>query len=159
MQALFRAALVPGLILLLTGLYWLHIADAPSAAQRVPLAVITVIVVMAIIVLLGDLLAATKTKTAAHPAIQIRVWIRQWKTQIIFMVLSFGYFAAFITLGFNLANFLFLIIALPVAGVGQGMGRTAAIVKVGLSAFVMAGVFYILAQLMDFNAPAGPLGF
>lgn len=159
MQAFFRAALVPGLILLLTGLYWLHIADAPSAAQRVPSAVIVAIVIMAVAVFVGDMAKARKAKVVEKHTFKLSSWARQWKTQLIFIALSIGYYVAFVNLGFNLANFVFLIVALPVAGVGESMSRASAALKVGIYAGLVSVVFYVLAQLMDFNAPIGPLGF
>lgn len=159
MQTLFRAGLVPVLILFLTGLYWLHIADAPSAAQRVPSAVIVVIIIMAVVVFVGDMAAAKKAKISEDSTIKLINWLTQWRTQLIFIALSIGYFTAFVYLGFNLANFAFLVIAFPVAGVGQNMSRSGAVGKVAIYAGLLSVLFYTLAQIMDFNAPAGPLGF
>ena len=159
MQKLFRAGLVPGLILLLTGLYWLHIADAPSAAQRVPSAVIVVIVIMAVAVFVAEMAASKKAKTSEDGTFKLINWLTQWRIQLIFIAISIGYFIAFVYLGFNLANFVFLVIAFPVAGVGRDISRSGAAGKVGIYAGLLSVLFYTLAQIMDFNAPAGPLGF
>ena len=165
MQALFRIVTVPALILVFTALYWLHIADAPSAARRVPLGVIVFILIMTVIVLLRDI-RLERSRSATGQALEgpnmaemFRQWVHDWRLQIIFTGLSIGYFIAFVTIGFNLANFLFLMVALPVAGTARGSRFVPAIIKTGLIAGIVSLVFFVLAILMDFNVPPGLLGF
>lgn len=165
MQAIFRIVTVPALILVFTALYWFHIADAPSAARRVPMGVVIFVLIMTAVVLLRDI-RAERSKSENTPAVatpnapqMLKQWMHDWRLQIIFVGLSIGYFIAFVTLGFNLANFLFLIISLPVAGMGRGLGFLSAAAKIGLTAGLISLVFFALAILMDFNIPPGALGF
>lgn len=165
MQAIFRIVAVPALILVFTALYWFHIADASSAARRVPMGVIIFVFIMTAVVLIRDIRAEriksenTPATAAPNVAQLFNQWMRDWRLQIIFVGLSIGYFVAFVTLGFNLANFLFLIIALPVAGMGRGLSFLSAAGKIGLMAGLVSLVFLVLAIVMDFNIPLGALGF
>lgn len=165
MLAFVRIAITPALILIFTALYWLHIADAPSAAKRVPSGVIVFILIMTVIVVMRDL-QSVKNKKAVNQdgagpvaAYSLKQWVNTWRLQILFTALSVGYFLAFITIGFNLANFLFLIIALPTAGMGKGLKAGSAITKIVVMAMIVTLVFFVLAMLMDFNVPVGPFGF
>ena len=164
MQVFFRIVTVPAMILIFTSLYWFHIGDAPAVARRVPSGVIVFVLVMTAIVLIRDF-REEKRKEATAPggsgpnsAQMFKQWVHDWRQQIIFIGLSIGYFVAFITIGFNLANFLFLIIALPVAGMGQNRSLASATTKIVVTASLVTLVFFILATLMDFNVPIGVFG-
>jgi hypothetical protein len=67
-----------------------------------------------------------------------------------FVGLCIGYFVAFTTVGFNIANLTFLIVAYALAG----MKPLSAL----FTAIVSTLVFHALAWVMEFNVPTGPFG-
>jgi len=162
MQLLFRVGLIPATLLVLTGLYWFHISDAPAVAQRVPAVAVALVVLLAIMVFVTELRSELKDKgrTGTEPAsVAIKAWVTEWRLQIVFVALCVLHFMVFSTLGFNVANMLFLSLALPVAGFARDSGAGVRTLKVVSTAFLISVTVYALAHVMDFNIPLGPLGF
>ncbi len=142
--------IVPGLVVIGCLLYWLHVQDARSVAQRVPLAVIVFTVAMTLVVVgrtfLGPVVAAEGTQAEA-PADDRRIFA----SRALFVALCAGYFVVIGQLGFDLANLAFLLLAYPLAGLRVVWSVPAALAS--------AAIFHVLAQVMEFNVPPGPFGF
>lgn len=142
--------IVPGVVLIGCLLYWMHVQDARSVAQRVPLAVIVFTVLMLLMVVgrtvLGTAWASEDTEADA-PSTDRRIFVNR----ALFIALCAGYFVAFGRLGFDLANVVFLLLAYPLAGLKLVWTIPAAIAS--------SAVFHVLASVMEFNVPAGPFGF
>jgi small-conductance mechanosensitive channel len=140
--------IVPAIVLLGCLLYWLHIQDARSVARRVPNGVIAFTVAMTVLALLHEGLGLLRGtgQTAAAPPVDRAVLMKR----VAFVLLCVGYYFAFGTLGFNLANFGFLIVAYGVAGLAPLVALPAAAAS--------TVVFWGLARVMDFNVPTGPFG-
>ncbi|PAU77442.1 tripartite tricarboxylate transporter TctB family protein [Halomonas salipaludis] len=164
-QAILRVLLVPALILLATALYWYSIQDAASGARRVPDVVMIFIMIMSMVVVVRDfMMGARDSKKRPAPdegalMDSLRRWERAHRKRIVFTVISLAYFPVFLSLGFNVANFLFLALALPLSGLG---GERSMGLRIGLSLSISLFatlVFHLLAQVMDFNVPISPLGF
>ncbi|MCE8030443.1 hypothetical protein [Billgrantia desiderata] len=160
-QALSRALLVPCFILLMTGLYWVSIQDAPSSAQRVPNVVMLFILVMATVVVMRDvvLLLAKRVRQTHEPLLRehLTSWFDLNRQRCLFTVIGMAYFPAFVSLGFNIANLLFLCLALPLSGLGKDRPLVARVGLVVGVAVLASVIFHLLASIMDFNVPA-PLG-
>lgn len=164
-QALLRVLLVPAFILLATALYWFSIQGAASGARRVPDVVMIFIAIMASMVIVRDiamLIGGNGNKAAPGEdalADTLRHWARAHRQRFAFTAISLVYFPVFVTLGFNIANFLFLALALPLSGLA---GERSIGFRIGISlcvSLVATLVFHMLAQVMDFNVPISPLGF
>lgn len=161
-QALMRALVVPIFILLMTWLYWFSIQDASSSAQRVPWVVIVFILVMTLIVVIVDVLNILResqqyTCRAAFRS-NIVYWYRANYQSCFFVGLSLAYMFFFVYLGFNLANFLFLGMALPLSGLGKMRARAVQVILCLALALLASVIFHLLAQVMDFNVPISPFG-
>lgn len=160
-QALFRALFVPFFILLLTAMYWWSIHEAPSSAQRVPLVVITFIVAMATIVIVREIVSLSMGQgrhKGRQASLDLPGWIARNRQRLIFVVICLVYFPLFIYLGFNVANVVFLFVALPLSGLGA---QRQIPIRLALSmaiAVMTAVIFHLLAQVMDFNVPTSPFG-
>ena len=139
--------IVPSVVLLGCLLYWLHVGDARAVARRVPSGVILFTLAMTAIVLLRVLLARGHGAESAGPPLEPRIIVRR----AAYALLCAGYYGAFTQLGFNTANLIFVFLACMVAGM-----RPLAAAPTTLVASV---VFHVLARVMEFNVPAGPLGF
>jgi len=141
--------IVPSLVLIGCLLYWLHVQDARSVAQRVPLAVIVFTVAMTLVVVgrtfLGPVVAAENTEADA-PAEDRRIFA----SRAIFVALCGGYFFVIGRLGFDLANLIFLLLAYPLAGLRLVWTVPASVAS--------AAIFHVLARVMEFNVPTGPFG-
>lgn len=162
MQLLFRVGLVPVLLLVLTGLYWFHIADAPAVAQRVPTVVVGLVAFLAIVVLVGDLASELKNadrKASGAVLDDVKSWMKEWRLQLIFVALCALYFVVFSSLGFNVANVVFLSVAFPVAGFARDCSLAVRGAKTVSTVILVSVIVYALAHVMDFNVPRGPLGF
>src|SRR5690625_1968933 len=114
-----RIILVPALILAFTFAYWLHISGAPSAARRVALGVITVVLIFTVLTLVIDITEIRKEikqepESFGNPPFSHI--LKKWKKQILFVIFSIFYYIGFSYIGFNLSNFIFLIFTLPLAG-------------------------------------------
>jgi hypothetical protein len=160
-QALFRALFVPFFILLLTALYWWSITEAPSSAQRVPLVVITFIAAMATIVIVREVMVLSMGHGRHEPrqaSLDLPGWVAQNRQRLIFLVLCIGYHPLFVYLGFNIANLVFLLIALPLSGLGAQRQMATRLTLSLATAVMTAVIFHLLAQVMDFNVPTSPLG-
>lgn len=146
--------IVPGLVLVGCLLYWLHVQEARSVAQRVPLAVIVFTVAMTGLVVLRTVLgregaaggaeaaAGGGSRPADRPAFLRRA---------LFVALCGGYYLAMSRLGFDLANLVFLLLAYPLAGLR--------LVWTVPAALASSAIFHVLARVMEFNVPSGPFGF
>ncbi len=160
-QSLFRSLFVPAFILVMTALYWLSIANAPSSAQRVPRVIILFIVLMCVLVTVKEVKklreAGTDELSAEPVLVSVKAWLAEHGQRVAFAVISMGYFPAFMWLGFNIANVIFLAIALPLAGLGAKLKPLSrAALSVGAAA-VAAVLFHLIALSMGFNVPA-PFG-
>jgi hypothetical protein len=142
--------IVPGLVLLGCLLYWIHIQDARSVAQRVPLGVIVLTVGMTLLVLAKTFLGPARDGEA-DGALALSADRRSLIQRTVFIGLCGGYFVAIGALGFNLANLAFLLLAYPLAGLG--------LVWAGCAAVISTVIFHFLARIMEFNVPTGPFGF
>lgn len=146
--------IVPGLVLVGCLLYWLHVQEARSVAQRVPLAVIVFTVAMTLLVVGRTFLgpegaaegAAAEAGGESRPADR-RTFLRR----ALFVALCGGYCLAIGRLGFDLANLVFLLLAYPLAGLRLVWAVPAALAS--------AATFHVLARVMEFNVPSGPFGF
>lgn len=161
-QAFMRALKVPIFIIVMTGLYWLSIHDASSSAQRVPRVVIIFILIMTLIVVIREMLYILKEKRSEINEPLFLSNIGQWywtnRQRCVFAMLSLVYIPLFIYLGYNVANFIFLSLALPLSGLGKKRGGVSrALLCLVVSLFASA-IFHILALVMDFNVPVSPLG-
>ena len=144
--------LVPTIVLLGCLLYWLHVQDARSVARRVPDGVIAFTAAMTLIVLSRTLLLSRSVSMKSADDAGATITNRSdLVKRALFVLLCLGYYSAFSSLGFNLANLAFLLIAYPLAGLGFGWSV--------FGALASSFVFYGLAWLMEFNVPVGPLGF
>lgn len=144
--------IVPAIVLAGCLLYWLHVQDARSVARRVPDGVIIFTVALTVLVVIRAFLFPTPPGgqiPKSNDAIAFDG--RGFGKRALFVALCVGYFFAFSRLGFNLANLLFLLVAYPLAGLGVGWSIAGAAIS--------TVVFYLLAQVMDFNVPLGPFGF
>jgi len=141
--------IVPAIVLLGCLLFWWHVQDARSVAQRVPIGVILFTLAFTALVLMRVFLwpPAEDADAAAEPPVGRDVFIRR----VVFVVLCLGYFLAFSWLGFNIANLTFLVLAYLLAGMRALWAVPAAIAS--------SIVFHLLARVMDFNVPTGPFGF
>jgi len=146
----------------MTGLYWLSIQDASSSAQRVPRVVIIFILVMTLIVVIRDVLNLLRERQPYmdEPAFRSNIghWYRANHQRCVFATLSLAYIFLFIYLGFNVANFLFLGMALPLSGLGKMRGRAVRALLCLALALAASATFHVLAQVMDFNVPVSPFG-
>jgi len=152
MQSRVKAGelIVPGIVLIGCVLYWLHVQDARSVAQRVPQGVIVFTVLMTLLVLARlSFVTAPDNQDGDEqsPPISRRALVQR----TLFVALCGGYFVALGQLGFNLANLAFLLFAYPLAGLGLAWS--------GIAAVLSATIFHFLAQIMEFNVPTGPFGF
>ena len=121
-QSLFRALFVPAFILVMTGLYWLSVVGAPSSAQRVPRVIILFILLMCALVTIKEVKklrdSATEHPSGESVLITVKAWLTEHGQRVACAVISIGYYPAFMWLGFNIANVIFLALALPLAGLG-----------------------------------------
>jgi hypothetical protein len=140
--------IVPAIVLVGCLLYWLHIYDARSVAQRVPNGVILFTVAMSFLVLLLEYARPSPIMLDEHSLRQTELDVILKRTA--FVGLCIGYFVAFTTVGFNIANLTFLIVAYALAG----MKPLSAL----FTAIVSTLVFHALAWVMEFNVPTGPFG-
>ena len=143
--------IVPGIVLVGCLFYWLHIQDARSVAQRVPLGVIAFTVATTVLVLFRVLFETVPDDKDGSAPPAPPTDRRALVQRAMFVVLCGGYFIALGQLGFNLANLAFLFLAYPLAGLGLVWSCVAAVTSVA--------VFHVLAQIMKFNVPTGPFGF
>lgn len=159
-QALSRALLVPSFILIMTAIYWASIQDAPRGAQRVPNVVMLFILTTASVVVVRDvaLLFSTGGRQRSESfREQLSSWFSDNRQRCLFVVICLAYFPIFVSLGFNIANLIFLCLALPLAGLGRGRSLVARIGLIVSVAALCSMIFHLLASIMDFNVPA-PLG-
>lgn len=160
-QALFRALLVPFFILLMTALYWWSIHEAPSSAQRVPLVVITFITAMATIVIVREIVSLSMGHGRHEPRpadLDLPGWVAHHRQRLFFVVICIGYYPLFVYLGFNVANVVFLLVALPLSGLGAQRQMATRLALSMAIAVMTAVIFHLLAQVMDFNVPTSPFG-
>lgn len=164
-QAILRVLLVPAFILLITALYWFSIQGAASAAKRVPNVVMAFIVIMAAMELMREMARLTgpsrKRITSDEDTLAdtLHHWISTHRQRLVFIAISLAYFPVFISLGFDIANFLFLALALPLSGLSRERSRGfRAGLSLSISLLAML-VFRMLAHVMDFNVPVSPFGF
>lgn len=158
-QALFRALCVPFFILLMTALYWWSIREAPSSSQRVPLVVITFIVTMATIVIVREFVSLSMghgRHDSRKVGLDLAGWAAHNRQRLIFVVICIGYFPLFVYLGFNVANVIFLSVALPLSGLGTKRRMATRLALSMMIAVMAAVIFHLLAQVMDFNVPTSP---
>jgi hypothetical protein len=160
-QSIFRALSVPVFIAAMTLMYWLSIAGAPSSAQRVPRVIILFICVMTVIVAVRELQQAKvdDRDESNHETVyqSLKNWFAEHGQKVVFALISVGYFPAFVLVGFNIANAVFLALALPLAGLGQRLSLGWRVVLALASALFSAGIFHMIATAMGFNVPA-PFG-
>lgn len=157
-QAVIRVVLVPTFILLCTALYWVSIQEAAGAARRVPTFVMIFVVVMTLIVVVTELIKIQQDGSNGEVT-NAGAWLRLHSQRILFVAICFAYYPLFISLGFNIANFLFLSCALTIAGLGKGRKALSRLILVLTTSLVATVVFHLLAQVMDFNVPTSPFGF
>lgn len=160
-QALFRALCVPFFILLMTALYWWSIREAPSSAQRVPSVVIVFILAMAAIVIVREIVSLSMgegSNERRQAGLGLRDWATQNRQRLIFVLICVGYYPLFVYLGFNVANVVFLLAALPLSGLGAQRRMATRLALSMAIALVSAVIFHLLAQVMDFNVPTSPFG-
>lgn len=159
-QALSRALLVPSFILIMTAIYWASIQDAPRGAQRVPNVVMLFILMTAAIVVIREVTLLIATGGRQNPESfreQFSSWFADNRQRCLFVVIGLAYFPVFVSLGFNIANLIFLCLALPLAGFGRGRPLVARIGLIVSVAALSSMIFHLLGSIMDFNVPA-PLG-
>jgi len=160
-QSLFRALFVPGFILVMTALYWISLIGAPSSAQRVPRVIILFIVFMCVLVTLKEvkqLREVDDSEDISEPVLAaVKGWFIEHGQRVAFAIISIGYFPAFMWLGFNIANVVFLAMALPLAGLGSKLRPLPRIALSVTSALIAAVLFHLISLSMGFNVPA-PFG-
>lgn len=140
--------IVPAIVLIGCFLYWWHVQDARAVARRVPDAVILFTIAMTAVALLREILFPPRAGEdgAVAPSVPRDVFMKR----VAFILLCLGYFLSFQWIGFNLTNFVFLVLACRLAG----LHFVAAVPTAAISAVV----FHLLARLMDFRVPTGPFG-
>lgn len=161
-QAVMRTLIVPVFILVMTGLYWFSIQDASSSAQRVPRVVIIFILVMTLIVTTREISNSIRKRQSYTDEPDFLSNFGSWyltnRQRCTFTVLSLAYIPVFIYLGFNIANFLFLSLALPLSGLGKKHGFIYRLSLSLLASGTASAIFHVLARVMDFNVPVSPFG-
>lgn len=148
---------VPAIVLVATALFFASIREAPSVTQRVPLGVMVFILAMAVVVVVRAALevAAQGTPDSGPRTSGVADWSRRGG----YIALAIGYALLFQPLGFSLANVVFLVAALALAGFGEGTRPAVRVVRILAVALFATAVFHALALVMNFNVPTGPLGF
>ena len=142
--------IVPALVLAGCVLFWWHIQEARSVAQRVPNGVLILVIGLTGLVLFQTLFARSRADEGAGEAERLPA-LRVLAVRGGFVGLCLLYYLSFEPLGFNLANALFLVLAFPLAGLS---------LRWVLPATAIAClIFWALATVMEFNVPMGPLGF
>lgn len=164
MRRFLQELVVPALVMLGAALYWVSLTDAPSITKRIPMGVIVLVVALTVIVVIKAAFEEWKRRQAHSDELHLPFkevfikWWLAWYKRLILIGLGIGYYFAFRYLGFSLANFLFLLAALAIAGFAKGQGILAAAGKISGTALLASIVFYWLAVIMNFNVPRGPLG-
>ncbi len=160
LRILLGELVVPALVLLGTALFFASIREAPSVTQRVPLGVMAFILAMTGIVVVRAVLDARAGGGGEPPPpVSPERLVREWGPRVVFVLLAVGYYLLFERIGFSLSNFVFLLAALPLAGYGRGRSFAAAAARIVAIAAVATVIFHVLAIVMHFNVPVGPLGF
>lgn len=163
MRKFLQELVVPALVLLGATLYWISLTDAPAITKRIPMGVIVLVVALTVIVVIKAAVESRRQRNAHSDELLpfrelLFEWWLAWYKRLILIGLGIGYYLAFRYLGFSLANFLFLLVALTIAGFAKGSGVLAATGKIAGTALLASTVFYWLAVIMNFNVPRGPLG-
>ncbi|MFW5832889.1 MAG: tripartite tricarboxylate transporter TctB family protein [Pseudomonadota bacterium] len=153
MSGWLRDAVVPLLALLGAGLYLLGLEGAHGSARRFPTLVIVLLVVLAV-PLLVQAWRRPQGGTLPTPL----AWLRSNAQRVAFVALAVAYYPAFGTLGFDVANASFLLVALPLAGLGRGRS---VLVRAALTLAVtslLVFLFRLVAVTLDLNLPPGLFG-
>ncbi|NNU79053.1 hypothetical protein HMH01_01255 [Halovulum dunhuangense] len=146
MQARLGEMIVPLLVLIGCVLFWWHIQEARSVAQRVPNLVLVFTLALTLLVGVRIFVLGKGGKDGA--AIDLKDGTLH--KRVAFLGLCLVYYLTFQPLGFTLSNLLFLLLAYRLAGLGWR--------QTGFAALVSTIVFHGLALLMDFNVPKGVFG-
>ena len=156
MRTLIGELVVPLIVLVGTLLFWLHIQEARSVAQRVPNGVM-IFILGALVIVVGRAVKdylATRHSDARDEDISLTIvtdFARDEWRRLVFLGLCVGYFLAFPRLGFDLSKAGFLVAAFLLAGLRP--------VPTLIGALSGAVIFHLLARLMDFNVPSGLLPY
>ncbi len=156
MRTLIGELVVPLIVLVGSLLFWLHIQEARSVAQRVPNGVM-IFILGALVIVVGRAVKAylvARHADASDERISLTLAAdfarNEWR-RLVFLGLCIGYYLAFPRLGFDVANAGFLVAAFLLAGL-----RPVPSVAGALGGAV---IFHLLARLMDFNVPSGLLPY
>jgi hypothetical protein len=153
MSGWLRDAVVPLLALFGAGLYLLGLEGAHGSARRFPVVVIALLAVLAV-----PLLVQAWRRPRGGPLPRPVDWLRAHARRVAFVALAVAYYPAFGLVGFDAANALFLLVALPLAGLGHGRSVP---IRVGLTLAVtslLVFLFRLVAVTLDLNLPPGLFG-
>jgi hypothetical protein len=157
----WKELIAPGIMLLAILFYWVQVRGQARAVVLIPYGVIVLLLVLIALVIWEQALIKGKRKGKDHPKeIKIRSpevqgmkerlgkWLLAYKREFIFILLSIGYYFAFIHLGFTLANILFLILAFLTTGLKWKPLFWCTVITVV--------IFYMTSSLMQLDAPELP---